>query len=59
MNDHAIKYGKNPDRLNHILLTLPLIGESSRAVGTKAQRFPLTGTIDKIGMNEQRIRDWN
>jgi hypothetical protein len=51
MNDHAIKYGKNPDTLNHILLTYPLIPESSRDGGTKAQRFPMAGTIDEIGMN--------
>ncbi|MGA6989918.1 MAG: TIGR03619 family F420-dependent LLM class oxidoreductase [Nitrososphaeraceae archaeon] len=57
MKDHAIKYGKNPERFNHILLTYPVIRESSGDSGTKDQRFPMTGTIDEIGMDIQRIKE--
>lgn len=57
MKDLAIKYGKNPDRFNHIVLTYPIISESSGASGTAAQRFPMTGTIDEIGMDIQRIKE--
>lgn len=57
MKDHAIKYGKNPERFNHILLTYPVMRESSGDSGTTAQRFPMTGTIDEIGMDIQRIKE--
>jgi alkanesulfonate monooxygenase SsuD/methylene tetrahydromethanopterin reductase-like flavin-dependent oxidoreductase (luciferase family) len=39
MKDLAIKYGKNPDKFNHIVLTYPIISESWGASGMQPKDF--------------------
>jgi probable F420-dependent oxidoreductase len=52
IKDAANKTNKNPDNFNIILLTYPNIVDSKSA----SQRFPLTGTIDQVADDMQRIK---
>jgi alkanesulfonate monooxygenase SsuD/methylene tetrahydromethanopterin reductase-like flavin-dependent oxidoreductase (luciferase family) len=55
----ANKANKNPNNFKVILLTFPNIVDSkSQTTNEESQRrFPLTGTVDKIGNDIKRIKD--
>jgi hypothetical protein len=55
----ANKANKNPNNFKVILLTFPNIVDSkSQTTNEESQRrFPLTGTVDKIGSDIKRIKD--
>jgi hypothetical protein len=52
---NASKSNKNPDNFRTIMLTYPNVkdGQSSR---NDKNRFPLSGTIDEIGSDIQRVK---
>lgn len=55
----ANKANKDPNRFRVILLTYPNVDINSRnqsGTTSQGQRFPLTGTIDQIGSDIERIR---
>ena len=55
----ANKANKDPDRFRVILLTYPNVDINSRnqsGTTSQGQRFPLTGTIDQIGSDIERIK---
>ena len=55
IKDQANKANKDPNNFKVILLTYPNIIDSKNQ-SNEGQRFPLTGTIDKIGSDIQRIK---
>ena len=55
IKDMANKTNKDPNKFEVILLTYPNIIDSKNQ-SNEGQRFPLTGTIDKIGSDIQRIK---
>jgi len=55
----ANQANKDPNRFRVILLTYPKVGINSRnqsGTTSQGQRFPLTGTIDQIGSDIERIK---
>lgn len=57
MNEMASKANKDPNVFKTILLTYPNIVESkNEQLTNESQRFPLTGTIDQIGNDIERIK---
>lgn len=55
----ANQANKNPNRFRVILLTYPNVDINSRnqsGTTSQGQRFPLTGTIDQIGSDIERIK---
>ena len=50
IKDKANQHNKDPNRFSHILLTYPIVLESSDTSKQEGQRFPMTGTIDEIGI---------
>jgi probable F420-dependent oxidoreductase len=59
INDIANKANKDPEKFKVILLTYPNIDFDSKNQSTTTnqdQRFPLTGTIDQVGSDIQRIK---
>ena len=57
MNEMASKANKDPNDFKTILLTYPNILESkNEQLTNESQRFPLTGTIDQIGNDIERIK---
>jgi probable F420-dependent oxidoreductase len=57
MNEMASKANKDPNEFKTILLTYPNIVESkNEQLTNESQRFPLTGTIDQIGNDIERIK---
>jgi hypothetical protein len=47
----------HPSKFQLILLTYPnIIGSYSYSPNDSSQRFPLTGTIDEVGSDIQRIK---
>jgi probable F420-dependent oxidoreductase len=55
----ANKANKDPNRFRVILLTYPNVDIDSKnqsATTNEGQRFPLTGTIDQVGSDMQRIK---
>jgi probable F420-dependent oxidoreductase len=57
MNEMANKANKDPNEFKTILLTYPNIVESkNEQLTNESQRFPLTGTIDQIGNDIERIK---
>jgi len=56
IKDIANKANKNPNNFKVILLTFPNIVDSKSKPTNEGQRFPLTGTIDQIGSDIQRIK---
>lgn len=57
MNEMASKSNKDPNEFKTILLTYPNIVESkNEQLTNESQRFPLTGTIDQIGNDIERIK---
>ena len=55
----ANKANKDPNRFRVILLTYPNVDINSRnqsGTTSQGQRFPLTGTIDQIGSDIERIK---
>jgi probable F420-dependent oxidoreductase len=57
MNEMASKANKDPNEFKTILLTYPNIVESkNEQLTNESQRFPLTGTIDQIGNDINRIK---
>jgi probable F420-dependent oxidoreductase len=55
IKDMANKTNKDPNKFEVILLTYPNIIDSKNQ-SNEGQRFPLTGTIDNIGSDIQRIK---
>jgi probable F420-dependent oxidoreductase len=55
IKDNAKKANKDPNSFRVILFTYPNIIDSKNQ-SDKAQRFPLTGTIDEIGNDIQKIK---
>jgi probable F420-dependent oxidoreductase len=56
IKDIANKANKDPNNFDVILLTYPKIVDSKSQPTNEGQRFPLTGTIDQVGNDIQRIR---
>ena len=56
IKDIANKANKDPNNFKLILLTFPNIVDSKSQPTNEGQRFPLTGTIDQIGRDIQRIK---
>jgi len=56
IKDIANKANKDPNNFKVILLTFPNIVDSKSKPTNEGQRFPLTGTIDQIGSDIQRIK---
>jgi probable F420-dependent oxidoreductase len=56
IKDIANKANKDPNNFKVILLTLPNIIDSKSKPPDEGQRFPLTGTIDQIGSDIQKIK---
>ena len=55
IRDEATKENEDPSKFQLILLTYPnIIGSYSS--NDSSQRFPLTGTIDEVGSDIQRIK---
>jgi probable F420-dependent oxidoreductase len=55
----ANKANKDPNRFRVILLTYPNVDINSKnqpATTSQGQRFPLTGTIDQVGSDMERIK---
>jgi hypothetical protein len=52
---NAIKSNKNPDNFRTIMLTYPNVREGQSSKDDK-NRFPLSGTIDEIGSDIQRVK---
>jgi hypothetical protein len=57
----ASKANRNPDEIKILTLTFPQItlseGKNNSKGGSQPQRFPLTGTIEEIGRDIQRIKE--
>ena len=47
---------KDPNNIKVILLTYPKIDDRKSQPTNEGQRFPLTGTIDQVGNDIQRIK---
>ena len=59
ISDTARKANKDPEKFKSILLTYPeIIDTSSGKYEEKNQRAPMTGTIDEIGNDIKRIKDF-
>jgi alkanesulfonate monooxygenase SsuD/methylene tetrahydromethanopterin reductase-like flavin-dependent oxidoreductase (luciferase family) len=58
INANATKSNKNPDDFRTIMLTYPNVkdDQSSSSSRNDKNRFPLSGTIDQIGSDIQRIK---
>jgi probable F420-dependent oxidoreductase len=56
VKDIANKANKDPNNFKVILLTYPNIFGSKSQPTNEGQRFPLTGTIDQVGNDIQRIK---
>ena len=56
IKDIANKANKDPNNFKVILLTFPNIVDSKSQPTNEGERFPLTGTIDQIGSDIQRIK---
>ncbi|MGC1928484.1 MAG: hypothetical protein WA667_05875 [Candidatus Nitrosopolaris sp.] len=56
IKDIANKANKDANNFKVILLTFPNIVDSKSQPTNEDQRFPLTGTIDQVGSDIQRIK---
>ncbi|HET7390510.1 MAG TPA: TIGR03619 family F420-dependent LLM class oxidoreductase [Nitrososphaeraceae archaeon] len=58
IKEQANKANKDPDNFRIIMLTYPNIAESQSSSNNKDKnRFPLSGGVDEIGSDIQRIKD--
>lgn len=58
IKEQANKANKDPDNFRIIMLTYPNIAESQSSSNNKDKdRFPLSGGVDEIGIDIQRIKD--
>jgi probable F420-dependent oxidoreductase len=55
MNEQASQANKNPDNFRTIMMTYPNVKEGVSSKNDK-NRFPLSGTIDEIGSDIQRVK---
>jgi probable F420-dependent oxidoreductase len=55
IKDEATKSNKNPDNFQTIILTNPNV-KADQSSKSNRNRFPLSGTIDEIGSDIQRIK---
>lgn len=55
IKEQASKVGKNPDNFRTIILTYPNVIEDQSSKKHE-NRFPLSGSIDEIGSDIQRIK---
>jgi probable F420-dependent oxidoreductase len=55
MKERASQANKNPDNFRTIMMTYPNVKEGVSSKNDK-NRFPLTGTIDEIGSDIQRVK---
>jgi hypothetical protein len=56
IKDIANKANKDPNKFRIILLTYPELVDSKSQPTYEGQRFPLTGTIEQVGNDIQRIK---
>ena len=57
INENATKSNKNPDNFPTIMLTYPNVKEDDKSSSSNDKnRFPLSGSIDQIGSDIQRIK---
>jgi hypothetical protein len=56
LRETARKAGKNPSELHIVVLTYPNLLDSSSNSSSNTQRMPMTGTIDQIGSDVERIK---
>lgn len=58
IKEQANKANKDPDNFHIIMLTYPNVAESQSSSNNKDKnRFPLSGGVDEIGSDIQRIKD--
>jgi len=59
VKDTANKANKDPNNFKIILLTYPNIVDSknNHLTTNEGRRYPLTGTIDQIGSDIQRVKE--
>jgi probable F420-dependent oxidoreductase len=57
IKEQANKANKDPDSFRIIMLTYPNIAESQSSSNKDKNRFPLSGGVDEIGSDIQRIKD--
>ena len=55
IKEHASQAKKNPDKFRIIMMTYPNVKEGVSSKNDK-NRFPLSGTIDEIGSDIQRVK---
>jgi probable F420-dependent oxidoreductase len=56
LRESAIKANKDPSNIRIIVLSYPNVLDSSSTSSSNQQRSPLTGTIDQIGSDVERIK---
>ena len=56
IKDITNKANKDPNNIKVILFTYPIIVDSKSQSTNEDHRFPLTGTIDQVGNDIQRIK---
>ena len=56
LRETARKANKNPSEIHIVVLTYPNLLESSSNSSSNPQRMPMTGTIDQIGSDIERIK---
>jgi probable F420-dependent oxidoreductase len=54
--ENATKSSKNPDNFRTIMLTYPNVKDDKSSSSNDKNRFPLSGSIDQIGSDIQRIK---
>jgi probable F420-dependent oxidoreductase len=57
IKEQANRANKDPDNFRIIMLTYPNIDESQSSSNKDKNRFPLSGGVDEIGSDIQRIKD--
>jgi probable F420-dependent oxidoreductase len=57
IKEQANRANKDPDNFRIIMLTYPNIDESRSSSNKDKNRFPLSGGVDEIGSDIQRIKD--
>jgi alkanesulfonate monooxygenase SsuD/methylene tetrahydromethanopterin reductase-like flavin-dependent oxidoreductase (luciferase family) len=53
LKEEVRKAGKNPERFKIFALTSPAVTDAESA----SRRFPLTGTIEEVGSDLQRMKE--
>jgi probable F420-dependent oxidoreductase len=56
LRDSASKANKNPSKIRVVVLSYPNVLDSSQGSSSNQQRLPMSGTIDQIGSDIDRIK---